>query len=337
MIVPEKIIISRTDSIGDVVLTLPMAGVLKSMLPGIKIIFLGRRYTRPIIEASVFVDEFVNWDEIEKLGFEEQRERFSALSADCIIHVFPDSAIARLASASSIRYRIGTTNRFYHWLYCNKLVSLSRKSSNLHEAQLNLKLVEPLIGKKEFLLAEIPAYYGLNNIQPVPSHFAELLDKSKFNLILHPRSKGSGREWRLENFSSLIKLLPKESFKIFISGTKEDGEALKDFLTANKNEVTDITGQMNLPTFISFIKNADGLIAASTGPLHIAAALGIYALGIYAPMRPIFPQRWAPVGDKASYLVKDAICNDCKKTLQCHCMNEVTPAQVFRVVKGWRK
>jgi len=50
------------------------------------------------------------------------------------------------------------------------------------------------------------------------------------------------------------------------------------------------------PEFVSFIAHADGMIAASTGPLHIAAAMNKIALGIYAPMRPIFPTRWAPLG-----------------------------------------
>ncbi|MBK7669733.1 MAG: hypothetical protein IPJ32_21845 [Sphingobacteriaceae bacterium] len=31
---------------------------------------------------------------------------------------------------------------------------------------------------------------------------------------------------------------------------------------------------MTLKQFISFINNADALVAASTGPLHIASALG---------------------------------------------------------------
>lgn len=61
---------------------------------------------------------------------------------------------------------------------------------------------------------------------------------------------------------------------------------------------------MNLKQFISFIAAADGLIAASTGPLHIAAALGKVALGIYPPIKPMHPPgRWAPLGKNASYLV----------------------------------
>jgi ADP-heptose:LPS heptosyltransferase len=48
---PKKIVISRTDSIGDVVLTLPLAGILKEKYPKAKIIFLGNTYTKPIIKC----------------------------------------------------------------------------------------------------------------------------------------------------------------------------------------------------------------------------------------------------------------------------------------------
>ncbi|RYG01290.1 MAG: glycosyl transferase family 9, partial [Chitinophagaceae bacterium] len=43
--IPENIIISRTDSIGDVVLTLPMAKIIKQQFPDCRIAFLGKEYT----------------------------------------------------------------------------------------------------------------------------------------------------------------------------------------------------------------------------------------------------------------------------------------------------
>ena len=54
--IPKKIIISRTDRIGDVVLTLPMAGIIKSKYPNCKILFLGKTYTEPIINASIHLN-----------------------------------------------------------------------------------------------------------------------------------------------------------------------------------------------------------------------------------------------------------------------------------------
>ena len=85
----QKIIISRTDSIGDVILTVPLAGILKQKFPNSIISFLGKTYTKSIIDCCEHIDEFLNWDEIQKTGF--------LTEYDTIIHVFPNKVIAKLA------------------------------------------------------------------------------------------------------------------------------------------------------------------------------------------------------------------------------------------------
>ena len=180
-----------------------------------------------------------------------------------------------------------------------------------------------------FRLNDIPEFYGLTNIPSLEYRLKALIDSKRFNLILHPKSKGSAREWGLDNFGELIELLPKDKFKIFVSGTSEDRENLLAFLDEFKADITDITGQMQLTTFITLINETDGLVAASTGPLHIAAALGKVAIGLYAPMRPIHPGRWAPVGKKSDYLVLDRKCNNCRHSDHCECIRSIKPDDVL--------
>lgn len=328
----KRILISRTDNLGDVILTLPMAGILKKEIPGCHILFLGKAYTRPLIDACEFVDEFLDWDEIKKMLDAGSLMLDENFKADVIIHVFPDKKIQKLAKAAKIPLRIGTSHRWYSWLYCNKLIHYSRKNSSLHEAQLNLKLLEPLGITKEYSLAEIPSYYGLTKLTTAPWHHGTT---EPFNLILHPKSKGSAREWGLENFSKLIDLLPVEKYKIFVTGTKEEGALMKDFLDQNRDRVRDMTGKLSLAELLTFINSCDGLVAASTGPLHIAAAFGKRAIGIYAPMRPIFPERWAPLGKNATYLVLDKKCEECRKTCDCTCIRAITPEQVVEKLVKW--
>lgn len=324
-----RIIISRTDSIGDVVLTLPMAGYIKKYFPGSRIVFLGRNYTRDVVALSQYVDEFLSWDEVKSLP---ETEKKNVLRADIIIHVFPVKEIAEAARAAGIPLRAGTTNRLFHWWNCNKLIKLSRKNSDLHEAQLNLKLLSFLNIPTEASLSEIPSYYGFTNVQPLDEKYKALLGTNKFNLILHPKSKGSAREWGLENFSKLIDALPADRYTVFISGTKEEGQLVKPLLEKHKNAI-DLTGKLNLKEFISFINTADGLVAASTGPLHIAAALGKKAIGLFAPMRPIHPGRWMPLGKDAHHLVLDRNCSDCRKSMDCHCIREISVKQVVDLLE----
>jgi len=331
----NRIIISRTDSIGDVVLTLPMAGQLKKIFPFCQVIFLGKSYTKDVVEASDHIDEFVDWEVINKSDFASQIEMIKSLHADAIIHVFPVKSIAKLAYKAGIPFRIGTTGRIYHYFYCNKLVPFTRRRSPLHEAQLNFKLLSPFGFHYAFTLDEIRQNYGFSKIPPLNQDFAHLLDKNKFNLILHPKSKGSAREWGVRNFSDLISRLPDDKFRIFISGTLEEGLSVKEDLIDKHPNILDLTGRLSLRELIGFINVTDGLVAASTGPLHIAAALGKYALGLYPPIKPMDPGRWAPVGKKAEYLVLNKNCSKCRKRNRCDCLEAITPEEVKNKLLTW--
>jgi len=306
------------------VLALPMAKVLKDHFPGIKICFLGREYTRPVVNACSYVDGF-----IERNDFLRNKMKIDGEIIQAIVYVKPDVPVARRGMQLRIRWRIGTTNRGFHWVTCNKLVTLSRKRSDLHEAQLNLKLLKPLGIEKIFSLEEISESYGLNNLEPLCQEFLSLIDKTKYNLILHPKSRGSAREWGLSNFISLVKQLDPAKYKIFISGTAEEKKLLQPLLDETSELVTDITGRMKLAQFISFISACDGLIACSTGPLHLASALGKEALGIYVPIRPMHAGRWGPVGKKSEVFVAQRTCSDCAEDAKsCHCITEVDPAWI---------
>lgn len=324
----KNLIISRTDGIGDVILTLPVAGLMKKLHPGVKISFVGRSYTAPVITACEHVDEFINWDEVSRYTPRKRIEYFKGLQADAIVHVYPDRELARTAYHSDIPLRVGTSHRFHHWLYCNHLVPVGRKRSPLHEAQLNARLFSPLGAEKTPALAELMPLMGLTKPAVLDETFARWLDPDRFNLILHPKSKGSAREWGLDNFSELICLLPRERYKIFISGSNDDGTALQPLFARWGSDVSDITGKMPLSQFVAFINKADGLVAASTGPLHIAAALGKVTVGLYAPMRPIDPGRWAPLGPRAGHLVLDKRCSQCRHDSRCACIEGITPADV---------
>jgi heptosyltransferase-3 len=320
----QHILISRTDAIGDVVLTLPLCGYLKSLYPGVKISFLGRTYTHSVIDACTAVDSFINYDELKTLPLAEQVADLKVRQIDIIIHVYPRKELANLAKAAGIKLRIGTKNRVFHWLTCNKLVKLSRKSSPLHEAQLNIVLLQPLGVTRLPTVNELTGYYNFDPQIKLLPHFAGLLDSQRFNLIIHPKSHGSGREWSLMRFAELISLLPATKFKIFISGSEKEKKLLKDWIATLPNGVTDITGIMPLGQFIKFIAAADGLVAASTGPLHIAAESGIHALGLYPTLPSIHASRWGPVGAKAQYLQTDG--GD---------LDKITADDVYNTVKNW--
>jgi heptosyltransferase III len=319
--IPGNIIISRTDSIGDVILTLPVAAILKKYFPQMKIGFMGKAYTRPVIEACPNVDSFIDVND-----FLVKKISVCGEKPEAILHVLPVAKIATRARRLKIPLRIGTNSRIFHWITCNQLVKLSRRKSSLHEAQLNLKLLQAFGLTQEFTLDELGRCLYLTRIQPLHKKFVSLLDNEKYNLILHPKSQGNGREWGLDNFIQLIRLLDKNKFKIFISGVEKEKALLQPLFDVTQGMATDITGIMNLVEFMSFIAACNGLVASGTGPIHLAAATGIDAFGIYPPIRPMNPERWSPLGRRVCVFVLSKVCNLCKgNKIACTCMMDVKP------------
>jgi ADP-heptose:LPS heptosyltransferase len=306
---PSHIIISRTDSIGDVMLTLPMCGRIKASWPSCKITFLGRAYTQGIIEACEHVDAYLNWDEMKTHAPAQQVETLEACETDAIIHVFPRKEILWLAKKARIPMRICTGHRLHALTKCNKLVFFSRKNSDLHEAQLNFKLLRPLGLSDEVTLAEIADLYGFTKANAsLPAQVESMLqaNSSKRQIIVHPLSKGSAAEWSLENYAELISRLPAENFHVYVTGTADEGERVRASISLQHHNTTDLTGRLSLPELIAFIGRCDALVAASTGPLHIAAATGIHAIGLFSPKRPIHPGRWSPIGKKAEVICAES-------------------------------
>ncbi len=294
---PSKIVISRTDSIGDVILTLPLAGILKERFPSAKIIFLGNTYTKPIIACCEHVDEIWEWAEIEKKHPEEQIHWLTEQRVDTFLHIFPRKEIARLAKKARIKNRIGTSHRLYHWFYCNYKPRFTRKKSNLHEAQLNTKLLAPLRIGSEFSLSKLHSYIGFTKIPTLSENFKALLSTNKKNVVLHAKSQGSAVEWGVANFVELAKSLNADTHTIFFTGTEKEASFFRDQLPEPSN-IIDLSGKMSLEDLIAFIAQTDILVAASTGPLHIAGITNINTFGLFSKKRPIHAGRWKPLGSK---------------------------------------
>lgn len=306
------------------VLALPAAKILKDKFPGIKVAFMGRQYVRAVVEACVYADSFIDVEDFlsGKIFIDDKQPA-------AIVHLNTNKQNAERGVASGIPLRIGVAGRLYHWHTCNRLVWMHRKNSSLHEAQLNLKLLAPLGIKKVFSYEEITAAYGLSKFEKLLPEYSSLIANNKYNIILHPKSQGNAREWPLKHFISLAGMLDNDLYNIFISGTGNERKFIEPLFKALGNKVTDLTGKINLPQFISFIHACDGVVTNSTGPLHLAAAVGKDAVGLYPPLRPKHAGRWGPVGARAKVFELQKNCSNCRSDKEnCACMNAIEPLLV---------
>ncbi len=331
MTTPPTMMLSRTDSIGDVMLTLPMAGWIKEHHPGTRVVFIGRTYTLPVLRCCTHVDEVITLEDLQ--GAPSPSNVLGARPTSALVHVFPQREVARWGKQAGIPLRIGTAHRWWHWTTCNVRPSFSRRKSDLHESQLNFKLLAPLGARTVPTLAQAIAWQGF--LPPAPdATVAALLGPGKRVVLLHPGSRGSAVEWGIANHVALARALDPARYTVYFTGTEQEGLAFRHALPNDLAHVHDLSGKLPLEQLIALIGKAHALVAASTGPLHIAAASGIRAIGLYSPRRPIHPGRWAPIGADAHALVHDPSCMDCAHGRSCDCITRIAPERVLRMIEA---
>ena len=327
----DRILICRTDNIGDVVLTLPLAGYLKARFPQLRIDLLCRAYVAPAMRHCRFLDRVVAVEEAGDLP-----AFFAQGGYDTVIFAYPDRRLARAAKQARVPNRVGTSHRLYHWMTCNRLAHFSRVKSDLHEAQLNFALLRPLGIDHVPALAEIPALYGL--AAPRSAAADALLTPGRRHIILHPKSNGNGREWPLVRYTALAReLAAVPEITLFVTGSAAEGALLAQQapgLLALPN-VVDVCGKLDLDGLLALIGACDGLVASGTGPLHLSAALGRPTLGLFPPVKPIHPARWGALGTRAEVLCTSQPCPGCADPAACACMLAITPQEVAARVHAW--
>ncbi|HVT35578.1 MAG TPA: glycosyltransferase family 9 protein [Nevskiaceae bacterium] len=335
----SRIGIVQAFNIGDVVACLPLAGLIKRHYPGSRIVFVGRCYAEAVALACVHIDEF-----LDAQACLHDPQVLARAKLDVLINPFPHREIAQAAYQARVPVRVGNLRRGAYARWCNRFVFYGRRGTGLHEAQLNLRDLRAMGIRDNVDLPGLAALMGLTRLAPLEAQHRALLDPARFNLLLHPRSNGNSREWPLAHYLALIQQLPPR-FKVFLTGTEADAQTIEQNFPQllRAPGVTPLFGRFTLPQFISFIAAADGMVAASTGPLHLAAALGRHALGIYPSRAGLNAKRWGPVGPRAQVAQLAPACpyagKSCKRVgdgLACACTEAVTPASVLATLAQWQ-
>jgi len=322
-----KILISRTDRIGDVVLSLPVARALKSVNPQALVHFLVREQTAPVIENQSGIDGTVIYQDGER-GAELLGSHLAETRYDAVICLYPRPALAWAFFRAKIPVRIGTARRWYSFLFTHR-VNVSRRSSGRHEKDLNLDLLRPLGIDPDYAL--VPEL----NLQPAGNAVTELLPEIEGNgrpvAVIHPGDGGSAANWPLARYAALAGRLSEANIDVIITGLASEKDrhyaAFGGFL--GKERI--LTGHTSLRELLAVLARADIFIGGSTGPLHLAAALGTPVVGLYGPIRTTTPDRWGPCGRGHIVLTPDVPVCRCAVG-RCkfgNCMERITLETVY--------
>ena len=152
-------------------------------------------------------------------------------------------------------------------------------------------------------------------------------------VALAPGAVGPAKRWPAAFYADLARQLAAEGHWIWVIGGPEEKEIATEIAAAG--DIRDLTGP-DLRNAILALAAADVAISNDSGLLHVAAALGTPAVGIFGPTSP---WHWAPLNPIAAVIetTDDLPCRPCHKPVcrlgHHRCMRGISIDQVALSVR----
>ncbi len=154
-------------------------------------------------------------------------------------------------------------------------------------------------------------------------------------VALAPGSVGEAKRWPVAYYAETAKQLAQSGTDVWIVGGPDEKPFAREILEHAGKGVRDFTGG-KLSDGVVALSLARAVVANDSGLLHVSAALGVPAIGMFGPTDPA---KWAPINPVADIVTHEPLldCQFCGKyecPLQHHnCMREVMPSRVVESVK----
>lgn len=333
----KNILIVRTDRIGDVVLSLPLAGLIKKQYPDCKVSFLLRDYTKELTDGHPHIDEVLIIKEKNgKIPISSNINQLKKKSFDSCIVVYPTLITALIVFLSGIKIRVGSGYRWYSFLF-NRRVYEHRKYAEKHELEFNISLLK-IFGINESVTpnnVKFDIKINPTTLEGIKKALSNLgVDLAKKIIIVHPGSGGSSIDLPIEKFSKIVDSLNSVEVATVIVTGSENEKKICDLISEDSN-VVNLAGKLNLSELTALISCCSVFISNSTGPIHIAAALDIFIIGFYPKILACSPNRWGPYANKKLVFLPEIECKDCTRE-QCErldCMNSINYEGVIKEVE----
>jgi heptosyltransferase-3 len=333
MIKPKNLLIVRTDRIGDVILSLPLAGIVKKHFPECKVTFMVKHYTKELVLNHPFIDNIIILEEENgKIPVLSNIKKIKSFGFDSSIIVYPTFITALIIFLSGIKIRIGTGYRWYSWLF-NRKIYQHRKYAEQHELEFNINLLKTLEIEEKISPSNVE--FKLNADEDIKNRVLNFISENGIEigkplLIIHPGSGGSSVDLPKEKFIELIKMIEdKTRFQIILTGSKQEKDLCNQLVISNN--IKNFAGELNLSELISLIDISEIFISNSTGPIHIAAALNKHTIGFYPKILACSAKRWGPYSYKTIIFSPEIDCKNCTRE-QCamlDCMSSIQMNKVF--------
>ncbi|WP_246835718.1 HAD-IIIA family hydrolase [Micromonospora sp. MH33] len=152
-------------------------------------------------------------------------------------------------------------------------------------------------------------------------------------VVLHPGSSVETRACPFELATRIVRVLSAAGYRVVVTGGPDERELTAQVAAAGG---LDLGGRTGLGELAAVVARAGALVVGNTGPAHLAAALGVPVVSLFAPTVPF--GQWGPyrvptvrLGDAG------AACRD-TRAVRCPvpghpCLSAVEPGRVLEALR----
>jgi len=322
----RRILIVRTDRLGDVLLSTPVIKALRQEFPQSYISMLVSSYTQDVLDGNPDLDEIITFDKDAKdtSGWWPVFKFIQGLRKkkfDLAIILHPTVRMHLLTFLSGIPRRLGYDRKFGFLL--TDRIKHTKQAGQKHESEYALDLVRYLgieaIDKTLFMPIKQESEKWVETL------FKEAGIKDNDRLLaIHPAASCPSKIWPGERFAEIAdQLAGQYGFKVVIVSGAKDTQKAEVMIKNMRTKALNLAGKTSISQLASLLNRCQLFISTDSGPIHVASALGVPVIAIFGRSQAgLSPQRWGPLGAKNKVLHKTVGCticlaHNCQKDFAC--------------------
>ncbi len=332
-----KILIIKLSSIGDVVHTLPALYALRNAYPSAKIDWLVEEAASNILIGhpllnDVFTIRKRGWFRDFK-GTYNVAKNIRALDYDIVLDFQGLFKSGIWVFLSGGKRRIGfDKSREMSYLFLNERLPAYDPDKHAVDRYLDIikylkvncsevKFPIPISETEKKKVSDLLRANGIRNDEPF--------------VIINHMARWKTKLWDTEKFAGLCnEIMDRLACSVVIVGASYS-EKNKEIASLTNNRVADLTGKTTLKELAHLMSLSSAVITVDSGPMHIAAAMGVPVVAIFGPTAP---WRTGPYGKIHSIIRKELPCSPCFSRV-CKgkdniCMKEIGISDVLPMVEA---
>ncbi len=342
----RKILVSRIDHLGDVLLATCALPLLKKAYPEAKIDFLAGEWSKDLLSNNPYVDEIIVYNCI-------LQNRSGSLWQRVTSHVA--SFLRTLKKIREERYDLGIDLRAYFGnsvplLYISGVRYIVGYGTGGFGFLLDKEAPYRTGVHEVFHVADLLKSIGIaaedEQIRPfykvsvaAEEQARRILESKGVNLnesfiVIDPGTGNKKKEWKIQNWRTLTKRLKIHGMKIVFCGGSDVNRTIKAILSnGDEDGIINMSGSIPLEVFAGVVEKASLVIGLDSFPCHLAAALRTPTVVLWSGINDA--AQWRPYGTNVRIVKRDVPCAPCYRSKGCEYMTcmDISPEDVLEMVR----